>query len=403
MSAPPAAAVPAPVAHQPSTLPARAVVLALFAVATAVNLQLPLYAAYGDHAGYGHGMRAAAFASYVVGLIPILAFLGGLSDVLGRKAMVLAALAMALLATVLLWIWPTVPALVAARLLQGASVAVSAAACTAYLAELLPLAGAAARAAALTALTTALGFGGGALLTSLCRVLPGGRGLRPPSFWLELVLILAAVVAVLGIPRTARRVVTPTVRPRLLRVPCFPAGTAVVTIASTTAWSVSGVIVGLLSDELSRLGAVAWSGAALMLLTGAGAVVQLVPWLRPASVTTGLRIGACCTTLACVLFAAGVWLDQAPLLIVAAAVTGASGFGYTYVAGLTAVSVAAGEHRARAVSGFLMWSYIGFGAPGVVVGVVAEHSGLPAALAGLALVVAVVWVGLLARPARSPA
>src|SRR5580704_10860547 len=135
MSGPAAAAIPAAVAQRPSALPAMAVVLALFAVATAVNLQLPLYAAYGDLAGYGHGLRAVAFASYVVGLIPILAFLGGLSDALGRKAMVLAALVMALIATVLMWIWPTVHALVAARLFQGASVAVSAAACTAYLAE----------------------------------------------------------------------------------------------------------------------------------------------------------------------------------------------------------------------------------------------------------------------------
>ena len=182
-------------------------------------------------------------------------------------------------------------------------------------------------------------------------------------------------------------------------MPCFPAGTAVVTIASATAWTVSGVIVGLLSSELARLGAVGWSGAALMLLTGAGAVVQLVPLLRPRAVINGLRIGACCTTAACALFALGVWQGQAALLIIAAAVTGASGFGYTYVAGLTAVSVAAGEQRARAVSGFLMWSYIGFGAPSVVVGVVAEYTGLSAALAGLALVVAVVWLVLLARRA----
>jgi len=168
--------------HAPAgTWHALAVVLALFAVATAVNLQLPLYAAYGEAAGYGQGLRAVAFASYVVGLIPILAFLGGLSDVLGRKTAVQAGLAMAIAATVLMQVQPTVQALMVARVLQGASVAVAASACTAYLAELLPSARAAAQAASATALTTAVGFGGGALATSLCRSLPGGQGLQPPS------------------------------------------------------------------------------------------------------------------------------------------------------------------------------------------------------------------------------
>ncbi len=113
---------------------------------------------------------------------------------------------------------------------------------------------------------------------SLCRALPGGHsacGRRATGSSSQLILV--AIAAVLAIPRTARARGPRTSSGRAwLRVPCFPAGTAVVTIAATTAWSVSGVIVGLLSDELSRLGAVAWSGAALMLLsTGAGAVVQL--------------------------------------------------------------------------------------------------------------------------------
>jgi hypothetical protein len=376
-------------------LPAVAVVLALFAVATSVNLQLPLYAAYGDRAGYGQGLRAVAFASYVVGLIPILALFGGLSDKLGRKLAVLLSLALAIAATALMLIVPTVMALMVARLFQGASVAVSAAACTAYLAELLPIERAATQAASLTALTTAVGFGFGALMTSLCRGLPGGMSLQPPSFWIELAFLAVAVAGVLAIPAGTGRTRRAEGAARLLRLPCFPAGTAVVTIASATAWTVSGVIVGLLSSALSQVGMAGWSGAALMFLTGAGAVVQLVPWLRPASVTVGLRIGACCTTIACILFALGVWQGQALLLCLAATLTGASGFGYTYVAGLIAVSEAAGEHRARAVSGFLMWSYIGFGLPSVVIGVMSDHVGLPAALAGLAVVVGITWVALL--------
>jgi hypothetical protein len=358
-----------------------AVVLAIFTVCAAVNLQLPLYAAYGDAAGYGQGLRAVAFATYVLGLIPVLALLGGISDRLGRRSMLIAALAMAGVATAMMQRSPTIHALFPARVLQGAGVAVVMAAGAACLAELFEGPAAAQRAAFWTALSSSLGFGGGALATSAC--LAAGRSLEPASFSVELGLVAIGIAAVAAIPARAAA-----------------AGAAPFTIAAVIAWATSGVIVGLLSSELSRLGRGSWSGVALFLLTGSGALIQLAPRLRPASVAGGLRAGAACTMLGCTLFTAGVWLGQPLLLVVAAACSGASGFGYTYVAGLTAVTVAAGPQRARAVSGFLLWSYVGFGLPSVLVGLIADRTGLPQALAGFSLVVLSTWTWLLTRLAR---
>lgn len=372
-----------------------AVVLAVFTVCAAVNLQLPLYAAYGDAAGYGQGLRAVAFATYVLGLIPVLALLGGISDRLGRRSMLIAALAMAGVATAMMQRSPTIHALFPARVLQGAGVAVVMAAGAACLAELLEGPAAAQRAAFWTALSSSLGFGGGALATSACLAI--GRSLEPASFSVELGLVALGIAAVATIPA---RAATAGAKPPWLRLPSFPAGTAPFTIAAVIAWATSGVIVGLLSSELSRLGQGSWSGVALFLLTGSGALIQLAPRLRPASVAGGLRAGAACTMLGCTLFTAGVWLGQPLLLVLAAACSGASGFGYTYVAGLTAVTVAAGPQRARAVSGFLLWSYVGFGLPSVLVGLVADRTGLPQALAGFSLAVLCTWTWLLARLAR---
>ena len=54
-------------------------------ITTAVNLQVPLYTEYAEHAGYGKASTALVFAAYVFGLIPVLLLLGGMSDRAGRK------------------------------------------------------------------------------------------------------------------------------------------------------------------------------------------------------------------------------------------------------------------------------------------------------------------------------
>jgi MFS family permease len=49
------------------------------------NLQVPLYGTYAKIAGFGSGISAIAFSTYVAGLLPTLILLGGISDRVGRK------------------------------------------------------------------------------------------------------------------------------------------------------------------------------------------------------------------------------------------------------------------------------------------------------------------------------
>src|SRR4051812_11608486 len=114
----------------------RRVVLAIFVVSLAVNLQVPLYKSYADLAGYRQGLVAVTFAAYVAGLLPVLLLLGGLAERFGNRAALLAGLGCALVAHAVIVLRPTIQALVQTRVLQGASIALSLAAATAYLVEL---------------------------------------------------------------------------------------------------------------------------------------------------------------------------------------------------------------------------------------------------------------------------
>lgn len=145
---------------------------ALFLITGSVNLQVPLYPAYAATAGYGTGLTSVVFAAYVAGLLPVLIGLGGLSDRVGRRPVLLAGLACAASATAIVWVWPTMQALLAARLLQGVGVGLGLGAGAAYLAELIGETMGSARAATVTAATTSLGFGSGALATSVFRKRP---------------------------------------------------------------------------------------------------------------------------------------------------------------------------------------------------------------------------------------
>ncbi len=360
------------------------VALALFAITASVNLQYPLYAAYMDAAGFGFGMRTAGFAVYVLGVVPVMAWCGGASDAIGRRIPLFAALAAAGASVATMMAFPTAHALFAARLLQGVAVALCFGAGTACLAEWF---GDARRAAWWAALITSLGFGGGALLTSLL-ARPGD--LHPGSYPLVLTLVAAAAAGLLALP--SKPIATPGAS--WLRLPCYPPGTLPFTIGIGIAWSVSGIILALAPHLLRGDGHAAWAGLGLFALCGAGAAVQAVPGVQPRSPARGVALGSLCSALALGLLALGILLHAPALVVLSAGIAGASGFGFMYLAGLTAVAVAGGQRRSAAVSGFLLSAYIGFGGPCIAVGLLADKVDLLLALGvlGMPLLVALVWV-----------
>lgn len=91
-------------------LPAARLAFALLVITAGVNLQAPLYAAYARLDGLGVMATTIAFSFYVAGVLPILLALGGLSDRIGRRQVMLLALALSACGTGLMlvpgpWRW----------------------------------------------------------------------------------------------------------------------------------------------------------------------------------------------------------------------------------------------------------------------------------------------------------
>ncbi len=347
------------------------VVLAILVVASAVNLQMPLFPQYAATAGFGNTGRALLFAAYILGLVPTLAFAGGASDVLGRRPVVLAAITAAALATLSVIIWPDVYVLLGARVFHGMAVALGLGSATAWLTERL---GDAKRAAWWSSVVTASAFGGGGLLTTIVIAWFGG-GLTPWSYHLGLLLLVVAGILVWYVPGGISGS-----GGRWFRLPAFPAGTRLFTLGSCLSWSISGIVLAQGPAALAAAGLPTGAGIGVFVLCGTGALVQLIPRLRPTDTRFGVLVGACCSTTGLVLFDLGVRTGSPAFLFAGYASAGAAGFGFMYLAGLTAVNAAAGDRRAAAVSGFLLGSYTGFGVPCMILALCADRIGEVTAL-----------------------
>ncbi len=344
------------------------VAAALLLVTMAVNLAAPLYRAYGQAAGYGNGLTATVFALYIVGLLPTLFFFGGISDYLGGRTVVLCGLAATTLATAILVITPTIYALMAARILHGIGVALSLGAGTVYLAN---LTGAGSKRASIcVGVVTSFGFGGGPLLTSIA-LLPG-ETLVPFSLWAVLAVSLVCSVLVINLP---------VHRPSggaLLRLPYIPKAAALPGAIFALAWSVIGLVMSIVPMLLAQYQLAAWSGAAIFCVTAAGGLCQLVT--RRMDPARAQKVSILLIPLGYMMLLAGAVAGMLPLALIGAAITGAACFGLAYPGGLAEVIHAGQAYQARAVSGYLLCGYLGFGLPSILVGFISDRIGVTGSL-----------------------
>jgi MFS family permease len=369
------------------SLSAFTIAISLFLVTAAVNLEVPLYRTYAEAAGYGNGLTAIVFAAYVAGLLPILICFGGISDRLGRKPVILSGLLSAALATTIMIISPTIRTLLFARILQGVGVGLSVAAGTAYLAQIWGEGKGAARAASYVAITTSLGFGSGALLTSGALLFQ--QTLVPASYWLVLLLTLGCMVLLLRLPPQK------ITGGALLRLPYFPKGTIIVGIAIANAWAVTGLVIAIIPTQLAHYQLSAWAGVALFLVNGTGVLVQ--PLARRCDAKTSIQIGSFLISLGYILLVIGSWFGNLIFVLMGAAIAGAACYGFTYLGGLAEVIKAGGEQRARAVSGYFLFAYLGFGLPSILIGFIADWVGVINALLGFGVVIIAANFGLALR------
>ncbi|UTL89805.1 MFS transporter [Pseudomonas fluorescens] len=356
-----------PSCHSPALL-----AFALCLITLAVNLQAPLYITYADLSGQGAAATAVAFSGYVLGVLPVLLALGGLADRVGRRPLILTALALSMVATLLMLFAPSLQTLGVARFFLGLGTGLASATATAYMTELMG-ADSSGRAANWVTASTSLGFGLGAALTSL--FLLRGPSLTPGSFHLQLLLGSVAVLLVwrLPDPRPARR-------SAMLRLPCYPQGSVVYGLAILLAWACVGLVIALLPGILRQHGLSAWSGFSTFCVISCGLLFQ--PLARRMSSQAATLLGLAILPCSYALLAWGA--DSGRLWAVLAGAVAASSacYGFIYLGGLSAVNELAGTEKTRASAGFFLLAYLGFSLPVILTGVLSDRLGSGMALLG---------------------
>lgn len=356
-------------------------VLSLLLITGAVNLQVPLYHQYAEINHASHAVSSLAFAAYVAGLVPVLFGFAGASDRMGRKLIIITALSCSLLATLLMIFFSSMNSLFFARVLQGVGVGLAMGTVTAFLSEQRP--GTEKLISAHVALASSLGFGGGALATTIS-LMYSQEGI-PISFWIALIAFPIVMMGMWKIPTSNKRRNVP-----LTRIPKFISGNISPYFAICAAWSVSGLVIALLPAQLAIHDLATWTGPSLFLINIAGIMFQ--PMARRLTPKINMAIGCVLVPIGYLTLIYGAQQGSILYLLLGSSIAGAACYGFTYLGGLTYVVEKSELDKARSVSGYFLAAYVGFSVPSILLGMVADSKGVSNALESFGLLIVLVHI-----------
>ncbi|MGW8398729.1 MFS transporter [Streptomyces lydicus] len=369
---------------------------ALLILLTGTNLSTPLYRGYEARFGFSPLMVTLIFAAYVAVLIPSLLVAGPLSDVVGRRGVLLSAVALAALGSLVFALAAGTGWLFAARILQGLALGAASGPLTAALTEL-ESTGNRRKAALVSTVASVGGLGLGPVLAGVLAQYAPAPHVLP--FVVEIVLLAPATVAVTTLPATRSRT---RWRPRRPEIPAaMRAVFATSGTASFLAFAVIGLFLTLIPTYVATLSGstnLLLGGAAVALMLICSALAQLRAYGRPARTLEMVGLPLLATGLGLLALAGA--LTSLTLLLAATVIAG-TGQGLAFLGGLTAVNEAApADHHAEVLSSFYVIIYLGVGLPVVGVGFLATVTGLLAAVqyfAGFVALLCLVMLLVLAR------
>ena len=331
----------------------------------------PLYSLYQGEWGFSPITTTVVFGVYALAVLMSLLTVGSLSDHLGRRPVLLVALAVQAVTMVLFATADGVPMLLVARVLQGLSTGAALGAVGAGLLDLDR-----ARGTLANAVSAPIGTASGSLLAGLfVQYLPA------PMHLVYLTLGAVFVVQALGVgfmaemsaprPGALASLRVQFALPTTVRRPMLVAAPALI-----AAWSLAGLY-GSLGPTLVRLmvGRTSFvlGGLALFVIAGSGALtVVLLRSTAPRTVmfigTIGLLIGVGLTVLA-------VFATSAVGFFLGSAVAGI-GFGAGFQGAIrSVVPLAAPHERSGVLSILFVISYLAMGVPAVIAGFLVVHGG----------------------------
>ena len=364
--------------------------LALFASGT----PSPLYGTYRELWGFSSVVLTLVYATYAFGVLAALILAGRISDEVGRRPVLLVALAALMGATVLFMLADSVVWLFVARGVQGLATGLALGAASASLLDLHPR-----RDPSGVGLTNGVvsagGMGLGVLVSAtFVELLPAPRVLPYVALF---VLFAIALAGVARMPEPVADRVRPRLTPQRPRVPAAVRRPFLLAaLAVISSWSVGGLFLSLgpqLSAILFHTSDHLVAGLSVFALAGSGAAAQLVfgrsaPWAGAAAGSLALATGLLLIVLAAATDSSGVYL--------AGAIVGGAGFGVAFLGALRSLSAAIPPaHRAEVMSAFYVVAYASLSLPAILAGIVVTPLGLEptfelfgSVIAGLALVVA---------------
>jgi len=363
------------------------------------NLPSALYGVFRAGFGYSSLTQTLLYAVAVAVIVPGLLVFGPLSDVIGRRALILAGLISFGIGDVLFVAADGTAWLFAARVAQGLGMACGSAAGVAALSDSVAgLVSDQVRAQRLAALTATVCMTGGLAFGPLLAGILAQYGPAPRelSFLVHLALVAIAFVAALRVPGKAATTVGHW-QPALLRVPESIRQTfAPIAASGFLAWSVLGVFSAVIPSFLAVVfdtKNLALTSAALALMIATSALAQLGAQRLRAVTAQVVGLGALAVGLA-LLVAATVTRD--PAVAVLAMLGSGVGHGLIFVGEMAEITVATpAEERGAVISVVHLINYIGLGGPVIGVGFLSLSYSLPAATRLAALAIAVLCVLLI--------
>src|SRR5580658_968046 len=339
---------------------------------TAERHRRPGMPAAGKHPRRRAPSRAAFWL--VAGVLCLLVF-GSVSDYLGRRRVVLAALVVTAGAYAVFLTAGSTGLLFAARALQGVGVGIGTGALGAALLDLRP--GSRGLAPLITAAAPALGLGAGALGTgALAQYGPAPTRL---VWWLLLGASVAAAAGILAMPEpgTRRPGVLASLRPRA-SVPRRARGTFAIAVPCLIAvWALSSLYQSLgpsLTVQLTGSRDLLWGGLLIFLLTGVAAAATVA--FRGVTPSTAMLAGCLLLLTGLAVTFAAIATTTAAAFLAGTAVAGV-GTGLTLLGvNRTLIPLAPPGQRAGLVAVIFIISFLGLSIPALIAGVATAHFGL---------------------------
>jgi predicted MFS family arabinose efflux permease len=366
--------VPSRRLDRPAAFWSVAVLLVLMLAASGVPS--PLYRVYQEEFGFSSGVLTTIFGIYALALLASLLVVGGLSDHIGRRPVLVVAFLLEAAAMALFLVSDGVGWLLAARIVQGLATGALTSTLGASLLDLQsrerPLG------ALINSASPGLGLSIGAVGAGLLvQFVPS------PTDWvfgvLTVVFVLASAGTVLLLPETSARLpgTLASLRPRVHVPPANRQPFLVALPVLVAAWAIGGLYASLgpslLVDVFGIQNHLA-GGLLIFALNGTGVLGSLA--MRGAAPERSLVVGALAFSVGVAGTVASLFGGSVTALFVAAVVSG-FGFGAAFLGAVATITAGvASGHRAGLLASIFVVGYLAFSIPSVVAGVAVGAIGL---------------------------